>query len=140
MVVWLGAQAQAADPCTEKGKLEYAGLVDGALFFEWTGQIANKMDVKLFESFSEHQDKAREIVLSLDSCGGHTRDMEEVVKVLDLIKMTHRVNTRVEPGRKCGSACVFVFLTGKRRHGALTSSWLFHEAWSVVAGAGKASR
>ena len=63
--------------------------------------------------------------------------MEEVVKILDLIKWTHRVNTRVEPGNTCGSACVFVFLSGKRRHGALTSSWLFHEAWSVVAGAGE---
>ena len=52
--------ARAADPCAE-GKLEYAGLVDGALYFKWTGQIANKMDVKLFESFSEHQDKAREV-------------------------------------------------------------------------------
>ena len=72
MVVWLGAQAQAADPCGEKGDLEYAGIVDGAIQLRWTGQIANKMDIKLFESFSEHQDKAREIVLSLDSCGGHS--------------------------------------------------------------------
>ena len=95
------------------------------------------MDIKLFEAFSEHQDRAREIVLDLDSCGGHSRDMEEVVKILDLIKWTHRVNTRVGPGNTCGSACVFVFLSGKRRHGALTSSWLFHEAWSVVAGAGE---
>jgi hypothetical protein len=133
----LGVNARAADPCAEKGKLEYAGLVDGALFFKWTGQIANKMDVKLFESFSAHQDEAREIVLSLDSCGGHGRDMEEVIKVLDLIKMAHRVNTRVEPGHTCGSACVFVFLAGKRRYGALTSSWLFHEAWSEVVGAGE---
>ena len=137
MAILFGIQAKAADPCAERGQLEYAGVADGAIHLSWTGQIANKMDVKLFESFSEHQDKAREIVLSLDSCGGHSRDMEEVVKVLDLIKMTHRVNTRVEPGRTCGSACVFVFIAGKRRYGALTSSWLFHEAWSEVAGAGE---
>ena len=54
MVVWLGAQAHAADPCTEKGDLEYAGVVDGAIQLKWTGQIANKMDIKLFEAFSEH--------------------------------------------------------------------------------------
>lgn len=39
MVVWLGAQAQAAGPCAE-GELEYADLVDGALYFKWTGEIA----------------------------------------------------------------------------------------------------
>lgn len=135
LVVCIGLSAQAADPCGEKGDIEYAGVADGAIQFKWTGQIANKMDIKLFESFSEHQSKAREIVLDLDSCGGYSRDMEEVIKVLNLIKMTHRVNTRVGPGNACGSACVFVFLSGRHRRGALTSSWLFHEAWNEVAGA-----
>jgi ATP-dependent protease ClpP protease subunit len=137
MVVWLGAQAQAADPCTEKGELEYAGVVDGAIQLKWTGQIANKMDVKLLGSFAEHQDEAREIVLNLNSCGGYVPDMRDAIKVLDLIKMTHKVHTRVGHGKECGSACVFVFLSGKRRYGALTSVWLFHEAWGEVAVAGE---
>ena len=76
------------------------------------------MDVKLLGTFAEHQDLAREIVLSLDSCGGYVPDMRDAVKVIDLIKMTHKVHTRVGPGRMCGSACVFVFLTGKRRYAA----------------------
>ena len=133
MWVWLGAPALAADPCG-KGEFEYAGHADGALHFKWTGQIANKMDIKLFESFSEHQDEAREIVLSLDSCGGYTADMRDVIAVLNLMKMTHQVHTRVGPGKTCGSACVFVFLSGKRRYGALTSVWLFHEASGVEPG------
>ena len=65
--------------------------------------------------------------------------MRDAVWVINLIKETHKVHTRVEPGRMCGSACVFVFLTGKRRYGALTSVWLFHEAWGAVAIAGEGS-
>ena len=59
--------ASRCRPVRGKRDLEYAGVVDGRIQLKWTGQIANKMDVKLLGSLAEHQDEAREIVLSLDS-------------------------------------------------------------------------
>jgi hypothetical protein len=98
------------------------------------GGIANKMDAKLLASFEEHKDKAKDVILALNSCGGDTGDMEATIGVLERIKKTHSLATLVGRGATCGSACVFVFLAADRRYGALTSSWLFHEAWGEVVG------
>ena len=46
--------------------------------------------------------------------------------MLEQIKATHQVATIVDRGDLCGSACVVVFLAGKRRVGALTSAFYFH--------------
>jgi ATP-dependent protease ClpP protease subunit len=134
LVGWVGGQAHAGDPCAE-GKLEYFGVVDhGGLYFKWTGEIANKMDSKLLAGFEVHKDKAKNLVLALDSCGGKVDDMERTIAALERIKQTHRVSTLVGRGATCGSACVFVFLVGEHRYGALTSSWLFHKSWRTEVG------
>lgn len=134
LLACLALNAHAAGDACSDGEIEYAGVVDGAIYFKWTGEIANKMDAKLLASFEEHKDKAKDVILALDSCGGHIGDMEATIAVIERIKKTHRLATLVGRGATCSSACVFVFLAAERRYGALTSSWLFHEAWSEEVG------
>lgn len=125
--------AHAGDACG-KGQIEYAGFHDGAIHFTWTGEIANDMADKLRAAFADHKAKAKNVVLALNSCGGNAHDMEATIRAIEGIKKTHRVFTLVGRGATCSSACVFVFLSGERRYGALTSSWLFHQSWREVAG------
>jgi hypothetical protein len=50
-----------------------------------------------------------------------------VIEVLRQIKSTHELETVVAQGDVCASMCVFIYVQGQKRFGALTSSWLFHE-------------
>jgi hypothetical protein len=50
-----------------------------------------------------------------------------VIEVLRQIKKTHELQTVVGHGQTCGSMCVFIYLQGQKRVGALSSTWLFHE-------------
>jgi len=52
---------------------------------------------------------------------------ERVIEVLRQIKATHELETAVTQGDVCASMCVFIYVQGQKRYGALTSSWLFHE-------------
>ena len=52
---------------------------------------------------------------------------ERVIEVLRQIKATHELETVVAQGDVCASMCVFIYVQGQKRFGALTSSWLFHE-------------
>ena len=47
--------------------------------------------------------------------------------MLRQIKSTHQLETVVAQGDVCASMCVFIYVQGQKRFGALTSSWLFHE-------------
>lgn len=82
--------------------------------------------------FGKAAGAVRRVALSLDSEGGYLPQMERAVAVLKKIRKTHLLDTVVSHGKRCWSACVPVFLTGKNRYGALTSTWLFHEVgkWS----------
>ena len=59
--------------------------------------------------------------------GGSVAEGERVIDVLRQIKATHQLETVVAPGDVCASMCVFIYVQGQKRLGALTSSWLFHE-------------
>jgi len=52
--------------------------------------------------------------------------MQRAIAVLEQIKGTHQLVTKVDRGDTCGSACVPIFLVGQRRIGALTSAFYFH--------------
>jgi ATP-dependent protease ClpP protease subunit len=120
--------AHAGDPCGE-GDLKDTDIGYGRLSLFWIGSISNDMDAKIEAEFGKAKEQVTEVVLHLHSCGGSTRAMEQTVAALKRIKKTHRLMTVVGWAHTCGSACVPVFLQGQKRYGALTSSWLFHEAW-----------
>jgi len=82
---------------------------------------------QLWTEFSKAKARVKHVVLVLSSCGGSIAEAERVIEILQEIKKTHQLETRVEPGSLCASACIPIFLQGVRRRAALTSAWLFHE-------------
>jgi hypothetical protein len=85
------------------------------------------MATQISEAFEARRAYATRVVLILDSGGGSVAEGERVIDVLGRIKQTHQLMTAVDHGQKCGSMCVFIFVQGHERVGALTSAWLFHE-------------
>ncbi len=69
--------------------------------------------------FDAHKLRTKSVELSLQSCGGRTDYMAEVIGVLRHIKTTHKLTTVVERGATCASACIPIFLASDRRTAAL---------------------
>jgi ATP-dependent protease ClpP protease subunit len=93
----------------------------------WRGPIAAPMANQIRDAFEAHKQKATRFVLRISSQGGLVPEGERVIDMLTQIKVTHQLDTAVTQGDICASMCVFIYLQGQRRFGALTSSWLFHE-------------
>jgi ATP-dependent protease ClpP protease subunit len=93
----------------------------------WQGAIAAPMAQQIKDAFEERKHQATRFVLILSSGGGSVAEGERVIEVLRQIKGTHELETVVSQGEKCASMCVFLYLQGQKRYGALTSAWLFHE-------------
>ena len=124
LMLWGAGPALAADPCLpgtlriweSRGVLELR--LDGEISIGTAGVIAG--------AFFDRNKRVKAVTLSLNSCGGAVDYMELVVHILEQIKATHPLTTKVERGDRCSSACVPVFLVGTRRVGALSSVWYFH--------------
>ena len=93
----------------------------------WHGAVAAPMAQQIKDAFEERKQQATRFVLMLSSGGGSVAEGERVIEVLRQIKSTHELETVVSQGEKCASMCVFIYLQGHKRYGALTSAWLFHE-------------
>ena len=100
----------------------------GTLYLRWTGEIGAEFYKSIAFGFEKTKRRVRTVLLDISSCGGEREAMERAIRLLRYIKRTHTLETIVDRGETCASACVFIFLQGQRRWGALTSSWLFHEA------------
>ena len=79
------------------------------------------------DAFESRKGQATRFVLRIASYGGSVAEGERVIEVLRQIKSTHQLETIVAQGDVCASMCVFIYVQGQKRFGALTSSWLFHE-------------
>jgi ATP-dependent protease ClpP protease subunit len=119
--------AHASDPCAQ-GDLKQVKVGYRTLSLLWTGTIENGMHEKIEAEFDKVKDQIKRVDLYLNSCGGSIREMKATIASLRQIKKTHRLETGVGWANECASACVPIFLQGQSRYGALTSSWLFHEA------------
>jgi ATP-dependent protease ClpP protease subunit len=119
--------AQAGDPCA-RGDLKLSPTARSDMVqFRWAGQIGSPMSERIAAELGKAKASVRSVVLILSSCGGDLREAEKVIETLRDAKKTRHLETRVDPGAMCGSACIPVFLQGTRRRAALTSAWLFHE-------------
>ena len=129
MLAWPWQPAVAADPCAE-GELSSSTILDGdKLRLSWTGTVTAGMAPTIAAEFDTHRRRANSVELSLQSCGGRTDYMAEVIGVLRHIKTTHKLTTVVERGATCASACIPIFLASDRRTAALSSLWFFHRSW-----------
>jgi hypothetical protein len=129
LVALLLIQVSPATAEPEQGELKVEQLKPGSssVVLSWRGKVAAPMAAQIRDAFERHRHQGTRIVLTLDSGGGSVAEGERFIEVLRRIKETHHLTTAVTQGQKCGSMCVFIYVQGHERVGALTSAWLFHE-------------
>src|SRR5215470_16535820 len=122
-----GAPAGALE--LPRGELKVGLSSTGAntVVLTWTGPMMAPMANQIRDAFESRKHQARRFLLRVSSYGGSVAEGERVIEVLRSIKATHELETTVMQGDVCASMCVFVYVQGQKRYGALTSSWLFHE-------------
>jgi ATP-dependent protease ClpP protease subunit len=128
-VPFLAATQQAQALEADRGALSVSLSTSrpGSVVMNWRGPIAAPMANQIRDAFESHKGKASRFVLRISSTGGLVPEGERVIEVLTQIRATHQLDTAVTQGDVCASMCVFIYLQGQKRFGALTSSWLFHE-------------
>lgn len=99
----------------------------GALIYVWRGEVTPGMTERFKTAFAETGDKSRRIVIDLHSPGGMLSEGARVVDFVEMMKVTHRVETRVGARGKCYSMCVPIFLLGETRTAAPSAEFMFHE-------------
>jgi ATP-dependent protease ClpP protease subunit len=97
------------------------------VLLNWQGPIMAPMANQIKDAFESRKGQATRFVLRIASYGGSVTEGERVIDVLRQMKSAHQLETVVAQGDVCASMCVFIFVQGQKRFGALTSSWLFHE-------------
>jgi hypothetical protein len=117
--------ALAADPCGP-GHMAKPKVEGGTLKLRWEGRLADQLSGDIAVEFNRYKRHVSAVLLSLHSCGGSLLYVQRVAAVLEQIKATHQLVTVVDRGDTCGSACVPIFLIGKKRVAALTSAFFFH--------------
>ncbi len=110
------------------GKLDVrAAPEEGTIYLRWRGQIEAPMESRISEAFERHKGEGHKFVLSLSSPGGSLDHGARVVRLLRKISAAYELETVVEPGRRCASMCVPVYLQGRRRRAAENANFMFHE-------------
>ena len=97
----------------------------------WRGEIGVPMRRHMSEAIDEWRDGTDAFLIDLDSPGGALYEGTRVITLIDELKTTHRVITRVGRRANCLSMCVPIFLQGDERLAAGNSTWMFHEPVSV---------
>ncbi len=107
--------------------VEEDGKQPGTVIFRWKGEVYPPLATRLEEAFSEWRDKVGRVVIELDSPGGLLREGREAIEVIEWMKKTHTVDTKVDAFDDCLSMCVPIFLRGETRYAASSSRFMFHE-------------
>lgn len=104
------------------------------LVFEWLYPIMAPMTAHFEEAFAEKGPKASRIVIDLNSPGGMVDEGAMLIDLIEDMKRTHEVETRVGPNRVCASMCVPVYLAGDIRTASPSARFMFHEptAYDVI--------
>lgn len=95
--------------------------------FYWRSEVEVPMARRFAEAFDEWKFKADRIIIDLHSPGGALHEGEAVIRIIDEMKRTHIVDTRVRNRRACYSMCVPIFLMGEKRSAAANARFMFHE-------------
>ena len=101
--------------------------------FRLTGIIEAPMAQDLLSAWSGLRSKYGHVLFDLDSPGGSMEETEKILAGIADIRPVAQVDTLVQRGAKCASACVAIFVQGHDRAAAGASIWMFHgvcRAWS----------
>ncbi len=112
----------------------------GNLYISWRGRIRPGMANFIRKAFAEMGEQTRHVYFKIHSPGGKVKEGERVIRVLRMIKKSHRLTTVVGRGSKCASMCVPIYLQGDKRLGARASVWLFHDVSRKINGGGRVLR
>ena len=121
------APADASEMPRGELKVSLSSSRPNTVLLSWTGPVMAPMASQLRDAFESRKHQASRFLLRISSYGGAVAEGERVIEVLRRIKATHELETTVMQGDVCASMCVFIYVQGQKRYGALTSSWLFHE-------------
>ncbi len=110
------------------GKLDVRPpAAEGTVYLRWRGKIDAPMESRIADAFARYRAESRTVVLSLSSSGGSLDHGAMVMRLLQKIGETHKLETVVEAGSRCASMCVPVYLQGQRRTAAASARFMFHE-------------
>lgn len=123
----VAAPAHAIETERDGLKVTISNVRTGTVVLNWRGPIMPPMAGQIKDAFEAHKRQATRFVLRISSQGGLVPEGERVIELMRQIKTTHQIDTVVTQGDVCASMCVFIYLQGQKRFGAMTSSWLFHE-------------
>lgn len=108
--------------------------------FTWRSPVEAPMAQRFEDAFEEWRYEVDHIIIDLNSPGGALREGREVVNLINHMKRTHVIETRVGPGRSCLSMCVPIYLLGDVRTAAPSSRWMFHQPTAMDAITGEEVR
>lgn len=100
---------------------------ESTVILKWAGVIDPPMARRLRTAFKNHKGTADRFRIELSSPGGSVDEGESVIRVIERMKKTHRVETYVGADDECLSMCVPIYLQGDFRVAAADSEWMFHE-------------
>lgn len=99
----------------------------GTVVLKWRGPIEHPMASEIAEAFNANRDHADRFLLVLSSPGGLLSHGNDVIRLLETIKKTHRLDTAVDDDDNCASMCVPIYLRGQTRFAGPESRWMFHQ-------------
>ena len=97
------------------------------IVFTWRNEVEAPMVRRFEEAWREWKNEGDRVVIDLHSPGGAIAEGQEVIRIIERMKRTHIVDTRVRRGYKCYSMCVPIFLEGERRIAGENATFMFHE-------------
>ncbi|MEZ5892137.1 MAG: hypothetical protein R3C58_03195 [Parvularculaceae bacterium] len=107
------------------------------IVFIWRSEIEAPMARRFAEAYGEWRNEGRRILIDMHSPGGSVKEGDDVIAVINEMKRTHAVDTRVRARHSCFSMCVPVFLQGERRIAGADAVFMFHEPSAVDMATGK---
>lgn len=109
------------------GRLDVAPSSDRkTVVMRWSGTIDAPMEQRIAEAYDTYGATAETFVLALSSPGGAVDHGSRVVRLLQRIADTHRLETIVERRRTCASMCVPIYLQGEKRSASSRAQFMFH--------------
>lgn len=113
----------------DKGEVSVARDRDDpeTLVFTWRSEVEAPMARRFEEAYEQWKGEGRRIVIDLHSPGGALMEGEQVIRVIERMRRTHIIDTRVRERRACYSMCVPIYLQGDKRYAAANARFMFHE-------------
>lgn len=101
------------------------------LELRWRGEIDAPMAKVVRKALKDRAPDVRSVLFDIESPGGSVIEGWKVVEHLEALADDTVLVTRVGPQGFCGSMCVPIYMTGKRRMAAPDAEFYFHDAFAA---------